>query len=195
MLGLLGLAAYLRRHSQRSLGTLTELLALGAGLIFALLSAGHPLTATINLSLATLTLVIVLWRRQLRIPELISLTHGAGLLALVNGIYFVWPGLSLSTWSKLALGGAIAEWVIHVVLRSRPFAQNAWWAGLGLAGVSYWLMIGASADRAHPLWLWLCVPVVLTGVAHHRRALYPRAAAIATLVDQLWRGDGVYGAQ
>ncbi|MEN8443784.1 MAG: hypothetical protein ABG776_02105 [Cyanobacteria bacterium J06555_13] len=179
VLMLLALGTYLRRRQQPMLGRLTELLALVAGLCFAVLSLGNPFTATINLSLSTLTLVAVIWKRQILAAELITLAHGAGLLAIGNAIYYLSPELSLVTWGRIALGGAIAEFIFHVLLRLRPLQQNTWWAGLGFSALSYGLLVDSLVNQPH--WLWLLIPVVLTGVAHHRRALHPHAAVLAVM--------------
>ncbi len=179
VLGLLAFAVYLRRRQQRSLSQLSELLALALGFGLALMSAGNPFTTAVNLSLSVLTLIGVLWKRQLQPDNLVTLTHGVGLLSIVSWIHYFAPELSTANWASVFLGGAIAWYALHLTLRQVHLQLNAWWGALALSAISYGLLI-QTYDQ-HPRWLWLAVPVMLTVVANHRRALYPQIAAGITM--------------
>ncbi|MEM9945151.1 MAG: hypothetical protein AAF810_03710 [Cyanobacteria bacterium P01_D01_bin.36] len=178
LLGMLLLAAYLRRKEQQNLSEISELLALGFGFVLTLMSVGNPFTCALNLLFSSVTLMAVLWRRQLRPNALVTLAHGLVLLTIVSWVYYFAPGLSEVSWAKVALGVAIAEGVGHVYVRQVHLQVNAWWATCGLSLVSYVLLMDYSQS---PHWLWLVVPVLFTAIANHRRALYPNLAAGITM--------------
>ncbi len=212
LLLVLAFARYLRRQQQTFLSQLTEQLALLVGLGLVLVSIGNSFTTAVSLSLATLTLVAALRlhplnlrpnsqpnsrleppsaRAQTETNALIALTHGTGLLAVTAWIHYIFPDLSIASWARVALGSAITHFVFHLNLRwpsSQPDIQsnirrNIWWAGIGLATLSYSLLL--TSYDAQPYWLWLVVPVTLTLLASHRRTLYPKmtaAIAIGALV-------------
>ncbi|MGB3670553.1 MAG: hypothetical protein WA984_10605 [Phormidesmis sp.] len=197
LLLMLVFARYLRRQPQNSpqnsLSQITQQLALVLGFGLTIISAGNPFTAAVILSLSTLTLIAVLRRQPSHSApshsapshsaELMALAQGAGLLAITSWIHYFAPELSLANWARIALGMAIAHFVLHLGLRHPTLQRNFWWAGLGLAVISYGLLINSYDDQPH--WLWLLVPVTLTLVAHHRQAPYPQMAAgiaIGTLV-------------
>ncbi|MEL7331686.1 MAG: hypothetical protein AAFN12_05530, partial [Cyanobacteria bacterium J06560_2] len=175
LLGMLGLAAYLRRQQQSSLAQNTEALTLALGVGLTLLSIGNPFTAAISFSLSTLTLAAVLWKRQLQPEPLVALAHGAGVFAIASWIYYFAPELETAVWARILLGGAIAEFIAHLILRHPYLQLNTLWGGIGLATFSYTLL--AESSNSHPFWLWLTVPIALTVIANHRRALLPHVAA------------------
>ncbi len=191
LLGVLALAAYLRRQEHQSLARLTEQIALGAGLFLALLSLGNSFTAAVNLTLSTVTLAWILTNRRALPDSLLTLTHVAGLAAAGAWIYYVAPDLTMLTWGCIALGGAIAELLSHPFLRSQRLQLNTWGAGLILATMSYGLMLDSWAET--PPWLWLLVPLTLTFVANHRQTLQPQITAqlatIAFLMQTPWLTD------
>lgn len=185
LLGVLAFAAYLRRQqdrpiAQRALVKQTEQIALGFGAFLALLSLGNSFTAAVNLTLSTATLAWVVTHRRSLPNSLLTLTHGTGLAAAAAWIYYVAPELDGATWGCIAMGGAIAEFLLHPYLRSRRLQLNTWGAGLSLALFSYGLLL-QSWDDSLP-WLWLLIPATLTFVANHQQALRPQnAAQFATL--------------
>lgn len=210
LLGMLAFAVYLRRHPQTtlthatqnahsdypepSLSQITEQLALALGFGLALISVGNPFTSAVNLSLSTLTLFIVLWKRQLQPKSLVSLGHGIGFLTIVSWIYYIAPGLSITNWARILLGGAIAEFIAHLILHQPSTHQppehqpsqknihlqlNTWYAGLGLSTLSYGLLL--DTQDQHPNWLWLTIPIILTLIANSRRTPHPKAAAGITM--------------
>lgn len=184
VIGLLLFAWQLRqRWAQRALAHQTEIVALGLGVMLSLLSLGNSFSAGVNLSLSTVTLAGVLrYRAQVLGPPsraLIALTHGVGLLALTAWIYHIAPDLSLVRWAYVGLGIAIAEFFVHLILRSNRWQLSTWHAGLIVAAIDYGLLLLTWRDQ--PQWVWLTVPIALTLVANHRRALHPQAAVGATM--------------
>ncbi|MEL6351109.1 MAG: hypothetical protein AAFR58_05045 [Cyanobacteria bacterium J06627_28] len=184
LLGLLAFAFYLRRQQQSTLAVLTEKIALGFGILLALVSLGNNFTAAVNLTLSTVTLIWLLTNRRALPKSLLSLTHGAGLAAIASWIHYFVPDLSALSWGTIVLGVGIAELLYHPFLRSQYLKLNTWVAGLLLLSLSYFILLIELIERweSAPVWLWLSVPIVLTFITHHRRALYPEAAGQLALV-------------
>jgi hypothetical protein len=107
---LLAGSAYLRRVQQPRLADLADRFALILGLLLFIPSCINPLVRAVYLSLSTVTLGIVVWRRS---PSsfLIYLTHITGLLTVFSWINWIFPNLSAYSWSFVLLGVAIAEWI------------------------------------------------------------------------------------
>ncbi|MEM9162401.1 MAG: hypothetical protein AAGC54_04950, partial [Cyanobacteria bacterium P01_F01_bin.4] len=187
VIGLLIFAWQLRRRwIQLALANHVEIAALVMGGMLSLLSLGSSFTAVVNLSLSTVTLV-VFPRYRAQIPgALVELTHGVGLLALVAWIHYMSPDLSVERWAYVGLGIAIAEFLAQLIVRSEPWRLSTWRAGLVVAAIDYGVLL-FDWDK-HPHWLWLTVPVVLTLVANHRRALQPQAAVGVTMAALVMQG-------
>ncbi len=168
---------------QNRLSQLTQQLALALGFSLAIISASNPFTAAITLSLCALTIAAVLRWHLSNSAELMALAHGASLLAITSWIQYFAPELSIASWARVVLGGAITHFFLHLYLRHPLLQRNFWWAGIGLSTISYGLLIDSYSGQPH--WLWLIVPVTLTVMANHRRTLYPQMAAgiaLSTLV-------------
>lgn len=184
LLGLLAFAFYLRRQQQSTLAILTEKIALGFGILLALVSLGNNFTAAVNLTLSTVTLIWLLTSRRALPKGLLSLTHGVGLAAIASWIHYFVPDLSGLAWGTIVLGVGIAELLYHPFLQSRYLKLNTWVAGLSLLSLSYFILLIELIERWEtvPAWLWLSMPIVLTFITHHRGALHQRAAGQLALV-------------
>ncbi len=202
----LGLAARWQRSSQesseegteapavgaRSAGTTdfsslvrpTEGLVLGLGGSLLLLSLPHPAIRFWHLLLSTG--ILAWWLQQksrgaegVGLPW-VFLTHAYGVGALLAGIRWLWPDLSLSAWGAILLLLGLLEWAGRVVLGGRLSAghfgglpvglwqQSTEGIGLVLVGSSYFafgvqrvLYLFWSGEESGG-WLWLLVPLVLT---------------------------------
>ncbi|MEL7400703.1 MAG: hypothetical protein AAFN68_09055, partial [Pseudomonadota bacterium] len=183
LLGLLLFARQLRRWRKYQLSQTTEgsALVLGGGL--SLLSLSNPFTAAANLLLSAVLLFGVVCRRPRIAEVMVSVTHITGLLALAAGIDYVRPGLSSTTWGYIILGVGVAEYAVHLLSASERWRRNTWAGGLGLFALSYFPLIDSWRD--HPYWVWLMVPVTLSFVVNHRRAMAPQWLARATVVALL----------
>ncbi|MEN9201961.1 MAG: TM2 domain-containing protein [Thermostichus sp. DG02_2_bins_29] len=115
-------------------------------------------------------------------PFWVVLTHAYGVAALLAGLRWLLPDLPASGWGVMLLLLALLEWVGRVVLHRRRFTsaeeslgvwqQSADGLGLVLALLSYGTFLGqrfpflptVPEDKGDVLaWLWLLVPLVLTG--------------------------------
>ncbi|MEO1622627.1 MAG: hypothetical protein AAFU53_16540, partial [Cyanobacteria bacterium J06632_3] len=122
------------------------------------------------------------------VPEsVLTLTHATALAAGASWIYHVAPDLSVTVWSMIALGVAIAELLYHPFLRSDRLRRSTWGAGLVMSAVSYLLVLEPlTEDYGFVSYMpWLTVPIALTFIANHRHALYPKAASQLTLAALL----------
>jgi hypothetical protein len=161
------LASYLRQQQRPDLAKQTEKLALGLGLALAAVSAGNSLVRLINLTLSTLTLLVVVsQRRQVERP-LVYLTHGTGLAAIAAGTYYLFPNLSLHHWAGMLIVGMLLEWAFAGV---GDWRQSAWHFGLVLAVISYLFLSEMTWHEDRNDWglVWLVTPLALTGLAFRR---------------------------
>lgn len=182
-----------RQHQQETLAYHAEWLALILGIVLTLWSFPAAITRSPNLTLSTLTLAFVLQRRTTQPPALIYLTQALGLGAIVSWINWSFPDLPSFVWAALLIGLCAAEWGICLRLSSLErslWQDSSWRCGLILAGLSYIVLLGESwwngSDRG---WLWLLIPLMLTGLSYHRALPRPEAAigfsTISLLIAQL----------
>ena len=195
ILGLLFFAKKLREWNKAELSRTTEYVALATGAALTLMGSSNRFTAAANLLISTGVLIAVLRRRSTQgrsSIELVTLTHGVGLLAVAAWIDYLAPGLDTKWWAYIALGGAIAELLIHLVIhvsdRTEHWRLSTWHAGLLLSGVGYWLL--RISWNGSPGYQWLSIPIVLTFVASHRQALKPKETAtfatVAMVLQAPW---------
>ncbi|QZZ18857.1 hypothetical protein J5X98_15490 [Leptothermofonsia sichuanensis E412] len=189
-----GLATRLRSWQQPELAKQAERLALGLGLILAIVSAGNPLVRLVNLTLSTFVLVAVNRNRSQPERLLVYVTHGTGLAAIAAGIRYCFPNLSLSQWAIAGLVGMLLEWGFSAgrgersrregrgerreerggepveAERAEVWRQSAWHFGLILAAMSYWFLWEGVQQAGSNLWSvsWLLTPLALTGLTYHR---------------------------
>ena len=177
VISILLLAKRLRHWQQNKLAKQTELIALALGAGLALLSFSESFTAAANLTLSTLTLIAIGRKRQSL--AIATLTHAVGLMAIAATIYYFKPGLPVQTWTIIPLISGMVELLVHLIIRSDRWRKNLWFGGLGLVTIAYWLL--ATRYYQQPNWLWLPVPILFSGIANHRRALYPKTAAALSM--------------
>lgn len=169
----------LRRASKPNLANYTEGMALILGIVLALVSLFHPLVRFLYLLVSTLTLII----RQRSTPAawLIYLTHVTGILTSCAWIDWSFPDLNARFWAIILLIGMVAEWgcslASHLIWR-----RSAWHIGLGLAGLSYSLLI-----ESNPYWglIWLITPACLTFLGSRTNFLQPSLASWLSVITLL----------
>jgi hypothetical protein len=87
------------------------------------------------------------------------------LSALISSIDVLLPTLSAQHWQTLFVVGTVAEWSLCSGSTHRRWRQSAWYGGLVLAGLSYWL---TDLNSSNPWTLiLLLIPIALTYLANH----------------------------
>jgi hypothetical protein len=131
--------------------------------------------------------------------NLVYLTHTTGLCAICSGIDLFFPRQPAHIWSAILLILMVAEWSIFVkvkprnsrhtsrALRWHPTCwESAWYLGLVLAGLSYFLLYG-NVQLPWDL-VWLVAPLALTAVgkysARSQRQLALTLSSIALILAQ-----------
>lgn len=195
--GVLLLVERLRTWQQPALVDLSEGIALLLGLGLTLLSVGNPLTLAVNL---TGSAGLLFWQLRSH-PRLLNVAHGVGVVAIAAWIYTLTPDLSIIRWSYVGLTTLTVEWALSLGLRSQRWRRSTWLVGIAIAAATYVaLLYGHFVESpTAPFWPWLWVPVVLTIVANHPRALRPQQAVALTMValvlhtpfmlQPVWTGD------
>ena len=194
-LSLVGIAAfsdYLRRKNQLDLAKIAQNFALALGFTLAIPGIFNPAIRSIYFlgSFALLFTSSIVRSKARQTPLTLAdayLTHGVGIVALLSGLHWklgdVLEGTQygLILWTIVFLIGALAEWGLLMVSRSRAVKHTAWTIGLGFAGLVYIGLyaskmggLSLDVDRSFPpalpsLSLGLVLPAVLTVVARLRR--------------------------
>jgi hypothetical protein len=159
------LAFRLRRSPQPILADYLERMALILGIVLASFSLFHPFVRSLYLLVSTLTLAAVLVKRTAPSAWLIYLTHITGLLTLFAWIGWSLPTLNARTWAVILLVGMVAEWSLSLVAANFLWRRSAWHLGLGLAALSYVLLLGAKEPNFYWGLIWLVTPTFLTLLA------------------------------
>lgn len=167
-------AKRLRQLQKADLADEAERMALLLGGLLTLVSLGNPAVRSLNLSLSALALGILLYRRAQAGRLLIYLTHLTALLAGFSWLDVGVPSLTASEWARLFVLVALTEWSLSSGDRYLRLRRSTWHLGLGLAAVSYALLLLAPASGWNAF--WLLIPAMLTGLAHYPRFSYPQQA-------------------
>ncbi|MBD1913976.1 MULTISPECIES: hypothetical protein [unclassified Leptolyngbya] len=165
LIGTLLVGNWYYRQSQRSLGRTAEHLALALGVGLVVVSLPNPLMRSLTLSLAFLTLIVTVRRREELPGWVIYGAQFLGLGAIAAWVALAFPTLSYTTWSLLLLGAALVEWGFCLSPGWSRVHQSSWHLGLGLASLGG-LMFWNEAVLQPWGWLWLAVPLALTGLAY-----------------------------
>jgi len=154
-----------QKQNQPQLRRTTDRLALGLGLGLIVLSVANPIMGALTLTLSFVTLVLTLRQRKKWPVWGPYLAQGLGLGAIAAWTDAMFPSLGAVGWSFLILGAALVEW--GFCTRGGWFLgqRSAWHLGLGLAalgGLVFW-----NEGILQPWgWLWLVVPLALTGLGY-----------------------------
>lgn len=165
------LAARLRKWQQPALANHAELLALLLGIVLTSFSLANPLVRSLNLLMSSLTLAVVTQKRAQ--AALVYFTHTTGLVAIASGIDLILPNLGIRAWTGILLGVMVAEWCFSVGSHWQLWRSSAWHIGLGLAAISYSLLLMEATDTTDAgVWslIGLVIPVTLTAIASHPRS-------------------------
>ncbi len=192
---MVGLTDWVRRRQQPNLALFGERLTLYYGISLTAIAALNPIVRSLNLLISTLTLAIVTHRRQPPKVFSIYLTHLSAVLTLASLINWQFPNLRIEDWAVILVAMMVVEWGIFIAVESRfpqfsTFSQSAWYIGLFLAGLSYYLLwVRLSLGLISEAIVWLITPVALTVVSRRtsesRRTLATQLSILATGMTQL----------
>lgn len=160
-------AARLRRWQQPNLANQAKVLALLLGVVLTSLSLLNPLVRSLNLLLSSLTLAFVTQGATVK-TKLIYGTHITSLVAIASGINLFFPNLGIRAWTGILLGIMVAEWSFSVGSNWRSWRRSAWFIGLGLAAISYVLLLREftySKEATGWSLIGLLIPITLTAIA------------------------------
>ncbi|MBD2100230.1 hypothetical protein [Leptolyngbya sp. FACHB-261] len=177
------LATRLRRWQQSELAAQAELVALTLGFGLTLLSLANPLLRSLNLLLSGLTLAVMVRRRASASIGLIYLTHLTLGAALFSSVAWQQPNLGVRSWTGLVLLGVVGEWLFSAGLDRPVWRRSAWHIGLGLAALSYVLLL--VEPNSNWRLSWLVVPITLTVIAQRRSFPQPALASGLSVVALL----------
>ncbi|MBD2460809.1 hypothetical protein H6G89_07105 [Oscillatoria sp. FACHB-1407] len=187
VVGMIGFAIWLRRQQHPPLATHTEIMALILGSLMVLLSWAVPLVRSLNLLIATLSLVAVIRDRPAGRFG-VYFTHAIGLAAVLSWIDTLFPALNEIGGAAILLTLMVGEWIVSVLPIALLWRQSAWYAGLILAALAYPLLWAGDPSTSWNL-IGLAVPIMLTVVAVRPLAVQPQIAAwltVPALVLQLF---------
>lgn len=192
---MVGLTDWVRRRQQPNLALFGERLTLYYGISLTAISVINPIVRSLNLLVSTLTLAVVTKRRQP--PKIFSiyLTHVCTLLTLASLINWQFPNLRIEDWAIILVVMMVVEWGILITVESRlpqfsTFSQSAWYIGVFLAGLSYYLLwVRLNLSLTSEAIVWLITPVALTVVSRRtsetRRTLATQLSILAAGMTQI----------
>lgn len=171
-------ATRLRRWQQPILANQAKVLALLLGVVLTSLSLLNPLVRLLNLLLSSLTLAFITQGATAK-TKLIYGTHITSLAAIASGINLFFPDLGIRAWTGILLGIMVAEWSFSVGSTWRSWRRSAWFIGLGLAAISYVLLLRYAFLKDATGWslIGLLIPVTLTTIASKPQFFQRRLAS------------------
>jgi hypothetical protein len=180
------LTGWLYQQEKVKLARFGDGLNFGLGVGLMLISLLNPMWRSLNLFLSSFTLVYVIYHRLPIKPFWIYLTHLLGLLTIGSMINWYDPNFSQLSWSIGVLIIMIIEWVINIlpVQESDDFQkiwhQSCWYFGLGLAALSYYLMVELPPTiKTEGSLVWSITPIALTLIASISRT--PKRETVALI--------------
>lgn len=171
---IIGFSDWLYQHQKKHLGVTGEVITLMGIILLIGISFPNPALRTITLLNATISLSVMIWRRDFHLTYpnyfnrhiLIYLTHLIGLITFWSSLKLIFPSLALELWGVIAVGVGIPEWGFSIVSKIQNkyviLGNSAWYLGLALAGLSYLLFWSSSSSLGI---FWLFNPMALTLVA------------------------------
>lgn len=192
---LIGIGVYshwLRRQGQLQGATVAARIAFLFGSLLTLISLANPVVRLLNLGTSTLILIGVWVRRPTPARALVYLTLTTGIATLCAAIDLWFPQMDAWQWAGVLLGQTLGLWGISLSRLGDRWRRSTWHLGLGLAGLSYVLLLGVRqamgmghavmADR--PGWplIWLVVPLGLTVMTRRATPAPPAVTVPLTVV-------------
>lgn len=164
---ILAVAFWLRRWQSPILVRIAYGSVWGLGGCLVALSFANPVLRSLSLGLGFITLMSFLLKQHATGRLLLSIPHGLGLATLCSVIDNAAPGFEFHQWGAVAIALMVVEWVALPVLTQRTLWQeNAWYMGLGLAGLGYLLLLASITSTSTGVEAWrsaaLAIPTALT---------------------------------
>ncbi len=173
------LAQRLQGWQQPRLTKVSKGVAVAIGIGLTMLSLDNSLMLAANL---TGSVGLLLWQMRSH-PRLLNIAHGIGLTALATWIYNGFSDLNATEWGQVGLVTLTVEWGLSLVLRQTRWRRSTWYGSVAIALLSYTALFYDyfTALSTTPPRVWLWVPMALTLLANHPRALKPHQAVGLTM--------------
>jgi hypothetical protein len=161
---------WIYHRPQRKIALFGDKLSLGFGIFLTSLALSNPALRSLNLLASTITLAVVISRRQPLKPIVVLATHILGLVTFANLVYWQFPNLTLDFWIIILLGLMVGEFLFFTLNPSADITirQNFFDIGIVLAALSYSLFLVNlpyfMPESLTIVW-WLITPLSLTVVA------------------------------
>jgi len=177
---------WIYHRPQRKVAHFGDFLSLLFATFLTCLSLSNPALRSLNLLASTITLAIVISRRQSLKPIVVLATHILGLVTFANLVYWQFPNLALDDWAIILLILMVGEFLLFTV--NSPGAniirKDALDLGILLSGISYILFLTNfefSTSQSSTM-AWLITPLGLTYVATQTRESQQKKAVIFSII-------------
>lgn len=177
---------WIYHRPQRKVAHFGDFLSLLFATFLTCLSLSNPALRSLNLLASTITLAVVISRRQPLKPIVVLATHILGLVTFANLVYWQFPNLALDDWAIILLILMVGEFLLFTV--NSPGAniirKDALDLGILLSGISYILFL-TNFEFSTPhssIMAWLITPLGLTYVATQTRESQQKKAVIISII-------------
>jgi len=177
---------WIYHRPQRKVAYFGDFLSLLFATFLTCLSLSNPALRSLNLLASTITLAVVISRRQPLKPIVVLATHILGLVTFANLVYWQFPNLALDDWAIILLILMVGEFLLFTV--NSPGAniirKDALDLGILLSGISYILFL-TNFEFSTPhssIMAWLITPLGLTYVATQTRESQQKKAVIISII-------------
>lgn len=177
---------WIYHRPQRKVAHFGDFLSLLFATFLTCLSLSNPALRSLNLLASTITLAVVISRRQPLKPIVVLATHILGLVTFANLVYWQFPNLALDDWAIILLILMVGEFLLFTV--NSPGAniirKDALDLGILLSGISYILFLTNfefSTSQSSTM-AWLITPLGLTYVATQTRESQQKKAVIISII-------------
>jgi hypothetical protein len=177
---------WIYHRPQRKVAHFGDFLSLLFATFLTCLSLSNPALRSLNLLASTITLAVVISRRQPLKPIVVLATHILGLVTFANLVYWQFPNLALDDWAIILLILMVGEFLLFTV--NSPGAniirKDALDLGILLSGISYILFLtNFEFSTPHSSTMaWLITPLGLTYVATQTRESQQKKAVIISII-------------
>ncbi|WRH66373.1 MAG: hypothetical protein RSE13_22755 [Planktothrix sp. GU0601_MAG3] len=177
---------WIYRRPQRKVAELGDFLSLVFGAFLTCLSLSNPALLALNLLVSTITLAMVISRRQPLKTLGVLATHLLGLVTFANLVNWQFPNLALDDWAMILLVLMVGEFILFTanIPVANIIRKDALYLGILLSGISYILLFNNfEFYQLQPSTIaWLITPLGLTYVATQTRESQQKQAVIFSII-------------